>query len=216
MNDTATATSGRTLTLAQIVFEEGEDAVLAAITQGDTDESIEGKLKKELSSRLRAIVFDEIVAVMRRVLGVAVVDILAAAWRKWEPLAAAAQRTLQSPGSTEIVELLDHRITSTHQPGVDVKVDSVEVAKITLDVEIVIELHGLTAVVTQGRLSALRTGRADVSLNTSLDGTSLPPMTRTIDLAMEMDLGEGIPLTEDAVETEDLPPAPTEEPAPAP
>jgi len=217
MTDAATNTTEHQLTLAQIVFEQGEDALLTAIAQGDTEGSIEEKLAKELSSRLSTIVLDEIVTVMRRVLGVAVVDLLGAAWRKWEPLAAAGRRSLESPGSTEIVELLDHRITSTHQPGVDITVDGVKVAEIRLDVEIAIEIHGLTAVVTEGRLSALRTGRGEVSLNVSVDGTPLPPMTRPFDLAMELDLGEGIPLIPDAVEAESLPPppAPTGQPAPA-
>lgn len=217
MTDTATETPERTLTLAQIVFEQGEDAVLAAIAQGDTEGSIEEKLEKELSSRLKAVVLDEIVSVMRRVLGVAVVDLLGAAWRKYEPLAAAAQRSLAS-GSTEVVELLDHRITSSHQPGVDITVDGATVAEIRLDVEVVIEVHGLTAVVMDGRLSALRTGRGEASLNVSVDGTPLPPMTRAFDLAMELDLGEGIPLIPEAVEAESLPPppAPADQPAPAP
>jgi hypothetical protein len=212
MTDTATETPDRTLTLAQIVFEQGEDALLAAIAQGGTTGSIEDKLAQELSSRLRTIVLDEIVVVMRRVLCVAVVDLLGAAWRKWEPLAAAARRSLETPGSTEIVELLDHRITSSHQPGVDVTVDGFKVAEIRLDVEIAIEIHGLTAVVTDGRLSALRTGRGEASLNVSVDGTPLPPLTRPFDLAMELDLGGGILLIPDGVEEVSLPPAPADQP----
>ena len=216
MTDTAAGPSKRGLTLAQILFEQGEGALLAAVGQGDTTGSIEDKLAKELSSRLRAIVLDEIVAVMRRVLGVTVVDLLAAGWKKYEPLAAAARRSLETAGSTEIVELLDHRITSTHRPGVDVTVDGVTVAEIRLDIEISIELHGLTAVVTGGRLSALRTGRGEVTLDVSVDGAPLPPVTRPIDLEIELDLGEGIPLVPEAVETVSLPPAPTQEPTPAP
>lgn len=215
MDDTSAGTSEQELTLAQILFEEGEGALLAAIGEGDTAGSIEDKLAKELSSRLRATVLDEIVSVMRRVLGVAVVELLAAGWKKYEPLAAAARHSLETPGSTEIVELLDHRITSTHRPGVDVTVDGVTVAEIRLDIEIVIELHGLTAVVTQGRLSALRTGRGEASLNVSVDGAQLPPVTRPIDLEMEVDLGEGIPLVPEAVETMSLPPAPADPPSPA-
>jgi len=212
MTETATETPERTLTLAQIVFEQGEDALLAAIAQGGTTGSIEDKLADELSSRLRTIVLDEIVVVMRRVLGVAVVDLLGAAWRKWEPLAAAARRSLETPGSTEIVELLDHRITSSHQPGVDITVDGVKIAEIRLDVEIAIEIHGLTAVVTGSRLSALRTGRGEASLNVSVDGTPLPPLTRPFDLAMELDLGEGILLIPDGVEEVSLPPVPANQP----
>ena len=212
MTETATETPERTLTLAQIVFEQGEDALLAAIAQGGTTGSIEDKLAEELSSRLRTILLDEIVVVMRRVLGVAVVDLLGAAWRKWEPVAAAARRSLETPGSTEIVELLDHRITSSHQPGVDITVDGVKIAEIRLDVEIAIEIHGLTAVVTGSRLSALRTGRGEASLNVSVDGTPLPPLTRPFDLAMELDLGEGILLIPDGVEEVSLPPAPANQP----
>jgi hypothetical protein len=202
---TETAVDG--LTLRRILFEEGSDAELrGAMDRAGTTESVEERLAA-LPARLRAIALDEIVGVIERVLDDTVVDVLAAGWRKWDVLAAAGRLSLESPGQTEIVELVDHRITSTHHPAVDVTVDGVQVAEITLQIEIVILLHALTAVVTQGRLVALRSGRGELSVNLALDGVPLTSATRQIELPIGVELGEGIPLVP-AAETAIMPPAP--------
>jgi hypothetical protein len=204
---TETAVDG--LTLRRVLFEPGSDAELRGTMDraGSTD-SVEGRLGA-LPPRLRAVVLNEIVSVIERVLDEAVVDVLAAGWRKWEVLAAAGQRSLESPGQIEIVELVDHRITSIHHPAVDVTVDGVKVAEITLQIEIVIQVHALTAVVTQGRLAALRSGRGEISVDLSLDGVPLTSATRQVELPIEVALGEGIPLVP-AAEMVILPPAPAE------
>jgi hypothetical protein len=197
------------LTLRRILFEEGDDAELrGAMDRAGTTESVEERLAA-LPARLRAIVLKEIVNVIERLLDDAVVDVLAVGWRKWDVLASAGRRSLESPGQTEIVELVDHRITSTHQPAIDVTVDRVKVAEITLQIEIVILLHGLTAVVTQGRLVALRSGRGEISVDLALDGVPMTSATRQIELPIEVGLGEGLPLLP-AAEIAPLPPAPAE------
>jgi hypothetical protein len=204
-----TETAVDELTLRRVLFEPGSDAELrGAMDRAGTTDSVEGRLGT-LPPRLRAVVLNEIVSVIERVLDEAVIDVLAAGWRKWEVLAAAGQRSLESPGQTEIVELVDHRITSTHHPAVDVTVDGVKVAEITLQIEIVIQLHALTAVVTQGRLVALRSGRGELSVDLALDGVPLTSASRQVELPIEVDLGEGIPLVPVA-EIVILPPAPAE------
>jgi hypothetical protein len=197
------------MTVGRILFEQGgETALRGALGQGGTTESVEGRLGS-LSPRLRAIVINELVTVIAGVLDERVADVLAAGWAKWEALASAARKSLESPGRTEIVELVDHRITSTHRPGVDITVDGVTVKEITLQVDLAIQVHALTAVVLAGRLAALRSGRATLSLDMGLDGVALTSATREIELPIEVRLGEGIPLVQ-MPETVILPPAPAE------
>lgn len=197
------------LTVGRILLEQGGEAALrGAMSEGGTTESLEGRLGA-LSPRLRSVVINELVTVIASVLDERVADVLATGWRKWEALAAAGRRSLESPGQTEIVELVDHRVASTHRPGVDVTVDGVKVAEITLQIEIAIRVHALTAVVIGGRLAALRSGRGELSLDLALDGVPLTSASRDIELPIEVDLGEGVPLVHDA-EMVILPPAPAE------
>ena len=43
-------------------------------------------------------------------------DLVIAGWRKQGQLAAAAERTAANPGTSELVELATHRVSSVHHP----------------------------------------------------------------------------------------------------
>jgi hypothetical protein len=53
-------------------------------------------------------------------------------------------------------------------------------------------LHAVRAVLSDGRLTKLRTGLADVEARFACAGIQATPVTRQIDLAQEVDLGTGI------------------------
>jgi len=89
--------------------------------------------------------------------------------------------------------------------------DGKQIAQIGVEIEIAIELHAVTAVVASGRLSALRSGRADVAAELAIEGVQLARATRPVELPMEIGLGAGIPLLSRA-DVATLPPAPTDEP----
>jgi hypothetical protein len=143
---------------------------------------------------LRDVAVDRIGHVAQRVLDVDVLGVLGLGWQKYERLADAAQRTLRTPGSEEIVDLTTHRITSTHEPQVEVTVDGVAVATVGLRLELSAELHAVQAVVTAGTLIALRTGKADLTADLSCEGVPVAQGRRTIDLGVTLDLGAGLVL----------------------
>ena len=181
-------------TLRRILFEqEGDSGLRSAMRDSGASGAVDGRLGA-LSPGLRTIANDEVIAVIAGVLDLRLFDVLATGWRKWEDLAGAARRSLEMPGQTEIVELVDHRITSTHRPHVDVKLDERPIAEIAVQIEIEIELHALTAVVSEGRLSALRNGRATVSAELAVEGVQVARPALPIELPLEVGLGEGIPV----------------------
>lgn len=205
--------TGQDLTVSGILIaERGEDALRGALSEGDVAEAIDRQLKV-VPRGLRAFARDEVVGVAISALDLPLISVLAAGWRKWEELTDAALGTLQLPGTTEIVELHDERITSTHQPRIDVTLDGEEISHIGLGLELDMVLHTVTAVVTDGRLSALRTGRADVTARLSVEDKTLAEATRPVDLPIEIDLGAGISLV-DVPDIVMLPPWPTDEPSP--
>ena len=205
MNEAA----GEELTVSGVLTEgRGDDALRGALREGDVARAIDRQLKV-VPRGLRAFVRDEVVGVAIGALDLPLINVLAAGWRKWEELTDAAGRTLQMPGATEIVELHDERITSMHHPRIDVTLDREEIAHIDLGLEIV--LHAVTAVVSDGRLSALRTGRADVTARLSVEDKTLAEATRPVELPIEIGLGAGISLV-DAPDVVVLPASPTDEP----
>ncbi len=200
-------------TLRRILFDDGGGGDLdePADAAGATG-AIDGRLGA-LPPGLRAAARAEILKVIAGVLDQGLADVLAAGWRRWDEISAAARRSLETPGSREIVELADHEITSTHRPSVDVTFDGKKITEIEATIELAAELHAVTAVVAGGRLTALRTGRADVSASLAIVGVEVAKRSCRVELPIEVGLGAGIPLVE-RPEIVVLPAAPADEPMP--
>lgn len=204
--------AGDRLTLAQVLYGgSAEEELRHAVDETGAEGAMDRQLH-ELPPGLRGAARDQAVTILAGVLEMPLVDVLVAAWRRWEDMTAAARRTLEAPRGTEIVELADHEITSTHRPRVDVDVDGYRVAGIDLEIELAVLLHGVTAVVTGGRLTALRSGRAKVDAKVSIEGVQVAEASRSVELPIELALGEGVPLVEPS-HVVTLPPAPAAEPS---
>lgn len=194
------------------------------LNQGESDESLRSELQRDevagavdgrlgpVPPGLRGLARDEVMTVVLRAIDTPLVDVLVAGWRKWEELVAAAERSLREPQATECVELHDHHITSTHRPRIDVTLDGEPIAHVELTLELDALLHAVTAVVENGRLTALRTGHADVTARLSIEGIQVTEKGRPIELPIEIGLGEGIVLR-DTADVVVLPPSPADTPA---
>ncbi|MGH3754908.1 MAG: hypothetical protein ACRDRP_19860 [Pseudonocardiaceae bacterium] len=137
----------------------------------------------------------EVATVVDRLLDLDLGDILLSGWRKYTELAKAAERTLASPGSEEIVVLATHRVVSTHHPSVDLTVDGVKVHTFVFELKVVFDLTGVAAVLRQGDLVALRGGECVITATLTLDGTPLELSGKgRIDLALLVPLHPPIPL----------------------
>jgi hypothetical protein len=122
-------------------------------------------------------------------------DVLLAGWSKYSELTKAAERTLASPGSKEVVVLATHRVVSTHHPSVDLLVDGVKAHTFVFELKVVFDLNGVTAVLCQGDLVALQCGKCVVTATLTLEGTPLELSRKGhIDLALVVPLHRHIPL----------------------
>jgi hypothetical protein len=194
------------------------------LNQGESDESLRSELKRDevagavdgrldpVSPGLRGLARDEVITVVLRTIDMPLVDVLVAGWRKWEELVAAAERSLRDPLATECLELHDHHMSSTHRPRIDVTLDGEPIAHVELTLELDALLHAVTAVVENGHLTELRTGHADVTARLSIEGIQVAEKGRSIELPIELGLGEGIALR-DTADVVVLPPSPADSPA---
>jgi hypothetical protein len=85
-------------------------------------------------------------------------------WREHRDIFGAARRTLDVPGSKELVGLAPHRITTVQQPAVGILVDGHRVHTLQLGLSIFFEVTGLVAGIHGGRLAAVHAGRGDIGL----------------------------------------------------
>jgi hypothetical protein len=187
------ADADETRTLHRVLFQDVEPTIGEALRKDDIAVVMDARLEP-VPPMLRAVARDEIAKIVASVLGQDLMDVLTSGWQKLEQLLDAARRSLEEPGESEIVELEDHRISSIHRPHIDVIVDGEVVSSLAIELEIAIDVHAVTAVVSSGRLSAVRTGRADVAADAKIEGVQAAVATTQIDLAIEVPLGDGIPL----------------------
>ena len=100
-------------------------------------------------------------------------DLVIAGWRKQGELAAAAERTAANPGSSEVVELATHRVSSAHHPFVELLVNDVHVATVTFDLDIEFVVKALVVTVRDGHVVSLHTGACDVAATLAAEGIQL-------------------------------------------
>jgi hypothetical protein len=91
-------------------------------------------------------------------------EVLVSGWREHRDIFGAARRTLDMPGSKELVGLAPHRITTVQQPAVGILVDGHRVHTLQLGLSIFFEVTGLVAGIHGGRLAAVHAGRGDIGL----------------------------------------------------
>jgi hypothetical protein len=112
-------------------------------------------------------------AAVTGLLDVSLIGVLVSAWRTHHDLTSAARRTLAVPGSTELVPLADHQITSVMRPYVTVFVDGYQVATIHLDLSFLFDVQVVLAGIRDGRLVALHSGHCDVTATLAIEKTDV-------------------------------------------
>ena len=186
--------------LADVLFPNGDPAaeVQRLLEQRSALEPI-GDALKGVPAHLVGGATGEIGRVAAGLLHVDIVDVLASGWKKYDALAAAARATLETPGEEQIVDLVTHRISSTYRPRIDLVVDEMPVGSIDLEIEVTVVLHAVMGIVADGRLTSLRSGRADLEAALSFEGIPITSARREIDLTVDIDLGSGVELAGAAV-----------------
>ncbi|MGH8905585.1 MAG: hypothetical protein ACRD0K_03495 [Egibacteraceae bacterium] len=187
------------LTARWVLFDdddvEGAAAILAdSLGQGDVTGAARGVLDG-FSSVTRQAADRELARVAAGVADLDIVDVIIGGWRKHAALTAAARRSVAVPGGPEVVDLATHRITSVHQPHVDLLFDGVRVATVDFELSLDFVVRGLVATVRDGRLVALDSGRCDVTATLAVEGVEIAKRQRHLDLRLvEVRLGQGVPL----------------------
>lgn len=144
-------------------------------------------------------------------LDVDLVDVLAAAWGKYQVLAEYADDRPDQPPATHEVSLADHTMSVTFHPTIDVTVEGLGQGSLTFDLKITATVKGIELTVRRGRVTRLSTGSCQGSVVLELDGVALVDQDfPEVDLPGVVDLGDGIAIPRIPRESEagaDHPPA---------
>jgi hypothetical protein len=147
-----------------------------------------------LSPGSAAVVQRELSSSLVSLLTMDVGDLLVSGWRTHRGLTAAAEATAAAPGSSEVVQMAAHRITTAHRPYLEVSLNGNRVATVHCELSLVFDLDVATGTVREGRLVDIQCGRCLVTGGLSCEGHELASRQVTIDPAVTVRLGSGIPL----------------------
>jgi hypothetical protein len=205
-----------------LLFGPGDaaEALGHAVVSAAADGSL-GRALAHFPPEARTAAVREVTAAAAGLLDVGLADVLITGWREHRDLTAAARRTLAAPGSTELVDLAEHEVTSTQEPYVSVLVDGHQVATVQLGLTVVCDVTAMLAGISAGRLVAVHSGACDITLTLAIDEAEV--ITRQTRLALPgvITVHRGIrllpasaypPATEQAQTADDHSPLPQDNP----
>ena len=156
-----------------------------------------GNLTK-LTQQGRDAAEEQLASVTAGLLDLDLGDLLIYGWRTRERLVRAARQTRQIPGRHEVVQLGSHRITSAHNPTIDLLIDGVKVHTFRFQLTVVFDIEVAALIVRDGLLTALKAGDGAVACTLTLEmpggDVELINQQRKINLHLIINIGHGIPL----------------------
>jgi hypothetical protein len=167
-------TAAQPLTASAFLFDDEDTgrALARALDQHGVLGSLDNALGL-VAQTTREAAGNQVAAVADGVLALDLGDLVVAGWRKQGQLAAAAERTAANPGTSELVELATHRVSSVHHPYVELFINDVRVTTVNFELDLEFQLKALVATVRDGHLVSLHSGDCDLSATLTAEGVRL-------------------------------------------
>jgi hypothetical protein len=125
------------------------------------------------------------------------IELLVDGWREHHDLTDAARHTLAKPQSTELVALATHRITVSRLPSVDLLLNDECVETVEFELTIQFDISAAVAGVSAGMMTALHSGRCDITVTLAIQGAEAIQRQKRIDLPGVISLKHGIRLLDE-------------------
>jgi hypothetical protein len=170
-----TAIAAQPFTVSGFLFGEDQDTE-QALAQALHEQGVLGSMGTTLelvSEAGREAAGNQVAVVANGLLDLDLGDLVVAGWRKQGQLAAAAERTAANPGTSEVVELATHRVSSAHHPYVELLVNDAHLATVTFDLTIEFVIKALVVTVRDGHVVSLHSGACDVAATLAAEGIQL-------------------------------------------
>lgn len=118
-------------------------------------------------------------------------ELFVSAWVKHRELAALSKHE----GAGEIVELIDHRMSSVHEPKVEVMLDGKRVFELPLKIAFELEFRGVQLLLRGGRVREVRLGELEGKGSLEIAGQEVAEQSLGhLELPGVLELDPGIPL----------------------
>jgi len=170
-----TAGVGSTPSALDLLFGPDTDAaetLAGKILSPGGDQNL-GRALAYLPEMTRRVAVQEAATTAAALLKVNLTDVLVHGWREHRDIVSTARRTLAAPGSTELLSLATHEVTMDKRPSINVLVDGHRVATLELGLSVVFDINGVLLGIGGGRLTAVHSGRCEITGTLAVQGTDL-------------------------------------------
>jgi hypothetical protein len=136
---------------------------------------------------------DKILAEAGGLLDIRLQDVMCWAWKKGRELEAYRDTERYPPDKTFSVPLVEHKITSTHTPRVDIRMNDKKVGSIHFAVTIEIAIKAMTLEIQNARIKKIHAGDCKAKGRFLCEGVLVAEReSKPLDLPGTIDLGEGL------------------------
>lgn len=143
------------------------------------------------------------VSAVSQALDFEVSDVVVWAWKTRSSLLDAARETHAAPGLVRDVTVKTYALPWDYEMHLDVLINGTRSATVKFVLSIALEITALAVTIQSGRLMALTSGRCKASAVLEAEGRTLAERQVALDLPAEIEVGEGIALIPEAVESPD-------------
>jgi hypothetical protein len=135
---------------------------------------------------------NKILAEAGGLLDIRLLDVMCWAWKKGRELEGYRDTERYPPDKTFSVPLVEHKITSTHTPHVDIRINDKKVGSIHFTVTIEIAIKAMTLEIRNARIKKIHAGDCKAKGRFLCEGVLLTEReSKPLDLPGTIDLGEG-------------------------
>jgi hypothetical protein len=143
---------------------------------------------RTLGAVARRALIEEIEAKLRMVMSETFVDLILGGWRAYGAVRRAIENSLIRPGVDQVLPLRNHTIKAARQHSLDIEVDGCSVMTLSIELVVRVQLYDAVAVVRDGHLVAVRSGKAKADGKITVDGVEVAQRTLTFPLTAELAL----------------------------
>ena len=181
------------LTLLDFFGPKKNKSTLDKLRSKEAIGELKNKVNKECPSLEWKAVWNSINGHVDKLLKISIVEIMTRPWKNFRELSKYEDEHKYPPDRSFIVPLLEHTITSTHNPEIVVELESLFKQTIPFDITVELILKGFSLEIQSGKIKKIFTGECQGSgLVQCMHVTLYKKELENISLPGVINLGEGI------------------------
>ncbi|MBP7704306.1 MAG: hypothetical protein KA105_03340 [Caulobacter sp.] len=161
-----------TVTLKTFFCDDAGSPIYASCEAAAAEVAVEAALKS-VPKPVRARLAESVRAALDEVFHVRLDEVLSGSWKKLTGVQDALDATRLEPGKVVLLPLLEHKISSRHQPHIEVKLGPKAVSRLVFDLVLALDLKSVELEVREGRIAGLRSGQCGGNGVFSFEGQDL-------------------------------------------